>query len=236
MGTYRSPQTTSEAIRVVTIDDHPLIREGIRSRLSAGPNIEVVAEGWVGEHLEQLVAQYQPDIVLLDLEMPDKEQPAGKENFRFRAFPTISRVRKLYPATRIIVISQHATQALIEGALDAGVNGYLMKDDALSLHLIDAVRAVHLNGVYFSGEVSRTLVSLQNMAGVNQTLTQRQREILQVIAENPDRSYAQHAARLNISEHTLSNHLRQIFERLEVTNITAAIVKAIQQGIINLQA
>lgn len=232
MNTFDQREVGDE-ITVVTIDDHHLIREGISSILNKNSNIKVVGEGWDGASLERLVKQHQPDIVLLDLEMPsDATQP---ESPSFSAFPAIAKVRKQFPNTRIIIISQHATHGLIEGALSTGVNGYLLKDDALSLHLIDAIQAVYLNGVYFSGEVTRNLIEVQAMKKKTTVLTERQEEILRTIAANPDWSYANHAETLGISEHTFSNHLRQIFDRLEVNNVTAALIKAIQLGIVSVK-
>lgn len=226
-------RNAGDEITVVMIDDHHLIREGIFSILNRSSNIKVVDEGWDGASLERLVAQHQPDVVLLDLEMPFNATQVDSQSFS--AFPAIAKVRKNFPDTRIIIISQHATQGLIEGALNTGVNGYLLKDDALSLHLIDAIQAVYLNGVYFSGEISRNLLQMQATKKKPSVLTGRQEEIMQAIAANPDWSYASHAEVLGISEHTFSNHLRQIFERLEVNNIAAALIKAIQLGIVTVK-
>ncbi len=218
-----------EKITVIMVDDHYLIREGIRSILATSTEIELVAEGADGAALERLVKEFAPDIALVDLDMPQNK--LEQDGSRFHAFSSIAQLKKEQPDTQFIIVTQHITKAMIEGAVSVGINGYLLKDDALSLHLIEAIQAVHLKGVYFSGEVSRALVSAQP-APKDKLLTARQYEILNAIVANSNWSYAQHAAQLNISEHTFSNHLRQIFERLEVNNVTAAVLKAIQLGIL----
>lgn len=220
-------------IRVIALDDHHLIRAGIRSLLTESEHIELVGEGWAGEHLAPLMATHHPDIVLLDLKMPAREGPEGEVNLPFRTFPAISILSDNYPDTRILVISQYASPAAIEGALQSGVRGFLLKDDALSLHLIEAIQCVYRGGFYLSGEVSRQLSRLHSTP-VKMPLTGRQEEVIQSIAANPDWSYGEHARRLGISENTFSNHLRHIFERLEVNNITAAVVKAIEIGIVTV--
>lgn len=216
-------------IAVIMVDDHYLIREGIRSILATSKEIDLVAEGADGAALERLVEEFAPDIALVDLDMPQNQ--LERDGSRFHAFSTIAQLKKKHPDTQFIIITQHITKAMIEGAVSVGINGYLLKDDALSLHLIEAIQAVYLKGVYFSGEVSRALMNTQ-LAPKEKLLTARQYEILNAIIANPNWSYAQHAAHLNISEYTFSNHLRQIFERLEVNNVTAAVLKSIQMGVL----
>jgi DNA-binding NarL/FixJ family response regulator len=134
-------------ITVVTLDDHYLIREGIRRMLDAHRDFELVGEGTTGAELYPLVAQYQPDIVLLDLGMPQTTQRAHTERLsEFSAFPVIARLRTEYPQTRIMIISQYGTRTLIESALEAGVKGYLLKSDALMQNLVEAIRMVQRGG------------------------------------------------------------------------------------------
>jgi DNA-binding NarL/FixJ family response regulator len=216
-------------IQVIALDDHYLIREGIRSVLAAAQDIILVAEGVAGEQLEPLVASHHPDIVLLDLEMP---QTIDSDDASFQALPAITHLRQHYPQTRVIILSQHATPALVEGAVTSEVGGYLLKDDELSLCLAEAIRTVHRGGLYLSGSVARRLRQASRVDG--EVLTERQQQIFWAIVAAPDLSYAAHAQKLGISEHTFSNHLRQIFERMDVSNITAAIVKAIRLGIVSV--
>lgn len=220
-------------ISVVTLDDHHLVRAGIRSVLINAPDVEVVGEGSTGEHLELLLEQHNPDVVLLDLGMPEKAgQSTQTPGTAFRALPAISRLRERYPNTRVIIVSQQISQALVEGALERGVRGYLLKDDALSVHLAEAIRTVHLGGLYLSEGVGRQWRSTPQVSSTTPVLTQRQQEVIQAVATNPELSYAEHARHLDISEHTFTNHLRQVFERLGTNNVTAAVVKALQMGIV----
>jgi two-component system response regulator DegU len=216
-------------IQIIVLDDHYLIREGIRSVLAAAQDIVLVAEGLAGEQLEPLVAAHHPDIVLLDLEMP---QTVGSDTVPFQALAAVAHLRQHHPQTRVIILSQYATPALVEGAVTSEVGGYLLKDDELSLCLAEAIRTVHRGGLYLSGSVAKRLRQVSKVDG--EVLTDRQQQILWAIVAAPDLSYAAHAQKLGISEHTFSNHLRQIFERLDVSNITAAIIKAIRLGIVSV--
>ncbi|MCP5096842.1 MAG: response regulator transcription factor [Chloroflexi bacterium] len=222
-------------ITVITLDDHYLVRHGIRSLLNDDPTIELVGEGGAGEHLDPLLQKHKPDIVLLDIGMPQTEGVTDNEGDNtFHVLPAIARVLRHYPDMNIIIVSQYASQALIEGSLELGVKGYVLKGDVLSEHLTDAIRTVHRGGTYLSEGVGKRLNYKRRKAQTETILTARQAEVMQMIAANPDLSYADHAAQMQISEHTFNNHLRQIFSRLSVSSLAAAIVKAVQLGIISV--
>ncbi|MFQ5433534.1 MAG: response regulator [Anaerolineae bacterium] len=222
-------------ITVITLDDHHLVRHGIRGQLNEDPTIELVGKGWAGEHLDSLLQTYKPDIVLLDIGMPQKEDAKdSRGDNAFRVLPAIARSLRQYPDTNILIVSQYASQALIEGVLELGVKGYILKGDVLSESLTDAIRTVHRGGMYLSEGVGKRLRYKRTQPQPDTILTARQLEVMQTIAANPDLSYAQHATQLEISDHTLNNHLRQIFNRLEVSSLVAAIVKAVQLGIISV--
>jgi DNA-binding NarL/FixJ family response regulator len=223
-------------ITVIALDDHYLVRQGIRSLLAEEPDIDLVGEGAAGEHLIVLVQQFQPDIVLLDIGMPQKITPdanAHADN-TFRILPAIARLQRQHPAVQIIIISQYESQAIIEGALELGVRGYLLKDDALSMHLADAIRAVDRGGLYFSAEIGKQLTKGQRTSQ-DAILTTRQKEIVQALADNPGLSYAQIAEQLGISDHTFNNHLRKIYEKLEATNKLEALINALRMGIVSIE-
>lgn len=219
-------------IRLILLDDHPLYRQGVLSVLMGDPDIEVVGEGGSGEELMQLIADHQPEVILLDLNMP---QRAGGSihtpGNRFQALEAIKHVVRTQPAIHILIISQYVDRAIIEGAAEAGVSGYIVKDDLQTRSLPDAIRAVHQGGVVFSKVVQAKLKAVQTKVRDKPTgLTPRQIETLQAIVTNPELSSTLHAHNLNISENTLRNHLAAIFERLGVNNLTAAVVRAIQGG------
>jgi len=222
-------------ITVITLDDHHLVRHGIRSLLQEDPTIELVGEGWAGEHLDILLQMHKPDIVLLDIGMPQKEDVTDSEgNNTFHVLPAIARSLCQYPNTNILIVSQYASQAIIEGALELGVKGYILKGDMLSQNLTDAIRTVYRGGMYLSEGVGKRLRYKRMQPQPDEILTARQLEVIQTIAANPDLSYAQHAAQMEISEHTFNNHLRQIFNRLNVSSLAAALVKAVQLGIVSV--
>jgi len=220
----------NKPITVITIDDHPLIREAIRNLLSGRNDMELVGEGWAGEHFLTLVEQYQPDVVILDLGMPQFAE--GQRLERFAALPALVVLNKQFPQTAIIILSQYAMKSIIQEAIEVGVKGYLLKSDNLSLNLTGAIEAVHRGGVYFSQEISQLLFQQTTAGGGHNLLTERQKEIILAIARKPDASYSQIASELYISESTLKGHLYNAFKALNVTNITACIIHCMQQGFI----
>jgi DNA-binding NarL/FixJ family response regulator len=223
-------------IRVIVLDDHHLFRRGIYSVLADSSDIEIVGEGGSGQELELLVKTLTPDVILLDLGMP---QVAGGSvrtpGNTFRAFATISWITQTFPSTRILVISQYIDQAIVEGAAEAGVMGYILKDDELSRFLADAIRTIYRGGIYFSKAVSQALFRQSERKTLPKPfeLTSRHIEILRAIITRPNLTYAEHASRLGIAENTLRNHIKTIFDRLQVNNLTAAVIKAIQLRIVD---
>lgn len=220
-------------ITVITLDDHYLVRQGIRSLLDGEMDIQLVGEGSAGEHLESLMDKHRPDVVLLDLGMP--QQKNGPIEDSFRALPAIARISNSYPDTKIIIVSQYVSEVIFESAMELGVGGYLLKDDALSMCLVDAVRAVHRDGFYFSKAIGRRIANSWKQTTREPVLTPRQLEIIQALADNPGLSYAQHAGRLGISEHTFHNHLRKIYEKLEAKTVLEALVSAVRLGIVLIE-
>jgi DNA-binding NarL/FixJ family response regulator len=222
-----------KTITVITLDDHHLVRQGIRSLLDVETDIKLVGEGSAGEHLEPLMIKHRPDVVLLDLGMPQQEDSPAEDSFR--AMPAIAHISNSYPDTKIIIVSQYVSKAIFESAMELGVGGYLLKDDALSMSLVDAVRAVHRDGFYFSKAIGRRIANGWKKATQGAILTPRQLEIIQALADNPGLSYAQHAEKLGISEHTFNNHLRKIYEKLEATTVLEALVRAVRLGIVLIE-
>lgn len=220
--------SSSPVITVVSIDDHALVRQGIRSLLDAADGIRLVGEGRAGEEIEGLVARLLPDILLLDLGLPTHADPEQRQpGERYPILDAIRRLRERHPHTRILVLSQYDDSGLVRATVEAGVQGYLLKDDALSSRLPSVVRAVHQGHAFYSPAVHTTLTAEVN-GGEKPQLTARQVEILTALAVDPHLPRSEIAARLGISEHTLAYHLRAIFDRLAVTTLTGAVVKAIQ--------
>jgi DNA-binding NarL/FixJ family response regulator len=224
------------AIRIVLFDDHPLIHEAVAHQLAGSEEFALVAAGTSGEEFEPLLEAHRPDIVLLDLAIPPRPGTTIREAGRFPVLPALRRLHGRYPATRFVILSGEFSPALLEAALESGASGYLLKDDGLSTQLADALRAVRRGGWFFSAEVGRHLQSTRSMPRqASPELTPRQLEVLRAIAANPELTHAEHARAMGISEDTVRNHLRTIYDRLQVTNLTAAVVRAVQAGLISLE-
>jgi DNA-binding NarL/FixJ family response regulator len=218
-------------VHVVVIDDHVLVRQGIRNQLATCPYIQIMAEGHVGDCVLPLVEQYKPDVLLLDLRMPQSDDDSG---CRFQALPTISRLVERCPETAVILLTQEYTALIVEAAIERGVQGYILKSDDLSQHIATAIVTVARGGVFFSETISAALFKRNQRARVGRELglTERQVDILRIIATNPNDSYTSHAMDLGISESTFKNHLTRAFKTLDVKNATAAVIKCMQLGIL----
>lgn len=220
----------SDKISVVSVDDHYLIHEAIRSLLNDYTDIELVEVGSAGEHVIPLVEKYQPDVLILDLLMPQQEGSKIEEE-SFRPGKTLAQLHEQYPKTAVIILSQYLNQGIVQDAIQHGVRGYLLKSDNLSLNLPDAIKEVRRGAVFFSLEVSRQLFR-PSQASIEDLLTYRQREIILAIAKSPDKSYEEVADQFYIAHRTVKGHLNDAYKRLGVSNITACIIRCMQLGLI----
>lgn len=223
---------------IVAVDDHPLIRQAIRSLVADREDMILVGEGSVGEHLFPLVAEHRPDVVLLDLNMPQFETRVndGTPDI-FPVLPMIARLHIEYPKTAVIILSQHVIPSVVHeiAGRNGAIKGYLLKSDDLSLNLPEAINLASKGSVFFSEAIHQEhLESLENTD--KPLLTKRQRECITVIAQMPNASYAHHAQVLGISESTLRNHLTAANKVLGVNNITAAILRCQELGIIPVES
>ena len=219
-------------IKIVTVDDHPLIRQAVRSLVDEREDMNLVGEGSSGKEVTPLVEQHKPDVLLLDLSMP---QSVGQERQRFQALPTISRLVERCPETAIVILTQHYVPVLIKGAIKRGVKGYLLKSDDLSLNLPSAIETVSKGGVFFSETISRNLFGGPKGKSETVNLTERQIEMLNAIYSSPDAPYSEHARNLNITESTFKSHLTKAFKALGVTNVTAAMIRCMELGIVSTE-
>ena len=214
-------------VTVVVVDDHPLIREAIRSLLSGREDIGVVGEGGVGDDVLPLMAEYEPDILLLDLSMLQSKNAQNGTNFY--ASPVIKDIRQRWPETGIIILTQQNVPALIHQSIKWGVAGYILKGDDLSLQLPTAIDMVRKGAVYFSESVSQLLYR-ENKEERGVTLTPKQMEALTLMYRHPDDSNQQHARTLGIKDGTYRSHLSSAYKALGVTNDTAAIIRCLELG------
>ncbi|MGH2536095.1 MAG: response regulator transcription factor [Candidatus Promineifilaceae bacterium] len=217
-------------IKVVSVDDHPLIHEAVRSLLAGREDMELVAEGYSGDQLFPLLEEHRPDVLVLDLMMPQHENGLP-ENKSFAPLQALAELRQRHPNTAVIILSQFLHKGIAQGAIEHGVKGYLLKSDNLSLNLPAAIEQVSRGGVYFSVAFSREMFSVLSTAQAN-LLTEKQKEVIMAIARNPNATYAGIADELCVATRTVKGHLANVYQILEVNNATACIIRCMQLGLI----
>lgn len=200
--------TESKTIRIVVVDDHDLLRQGVVTCLSAFDDLEVVGDTNRGQEGVLLVEQHEPDVVLMDLIMPGL---SGVEAIR--------EIRQRWPNTKIMVLTSFVDASLVQAAIDAGATSYLLKSvDAENL--ADSIRMTAKGGSALAPEATRQLASLDSSARLAQQLTHREREIADLIAQG--RSNSDIAHELSLSIFTVKNHVSQVLAKLQVRSRTEA--------------
>jgi two-component system, NarL family, response regulator LiaR len=215
-------------IRVLVADDHPVVREGLVAMLRTQPDFEIVGEAATGREVLDLVARRDPDVLLLDLEMPDVD-----------GVSVLRQLRESSSRTRAIVFTVFDTDDRIIAAVEAGAAGYLLKGVPRS-EIFAAVRAVHAGGSLLepvvASKVLRHVRDVGSRAGDAErsgpALTARERSVLELIARG--RSNKQIAAALAITERTVKFHVSSIFAKLGAGNRADAVSRAVQAGLIAL--
>ncbi|MEM1054591.1 MAG: response regulator transcription factor [Bacteroidota bacterium] len=212
----------SASIRVVLADDHRIVREGIRDRLAAEADIEVVGEAADGKTALRLVRDVQPDVVVLDVEMPEM---TGVEVARAIATEGL--------ASRVLVLSGYDDAEYVGALLDAGAAGYLTKDESLK-SIVEAVRGIASGeDGWLSRRIAAQVVSLRRQpaeAGTPGGLTPREIDVLRLVARG--RTNAEAAGELHVSEYTVRNHLASVYSKLAVSNRAEATAWAWRTGLV----
>ena len=203
-------------LRLLVVDDHPVVREGLRAMLDAEPDLRVVGEAGSGAEAVALAAALRPDVVLMDLRMPGTD---GVE--------ATGRITAAGDA-RVLVVTTYDTDTDILRAVEAGATGYLLKDTPRR-ELVDAVRAAARGETVLAPPVARKLISRVRFPSV-EAPTRRELEVLAEVARGL--SNAEVGRVLHISEATVKTHLVRIFEKLGVGDRTAAVTRAISQGLL----
>jgi DNA-binding NarL/FixJ family response regulator len=206
-------------IRLLIVDDHPVVRSGLKAMLTSQPDLEVAAEAESGEAALALLAGAQPDVILMDLRMPGMDGAAA-----------IRAVREREPGARILVLTTYETDADILRALEAGATGYLLKD-APPEELFRAVRGAARGELTLAPSVAARLTS-RLAGGGEPALSEREIEVLEQAARGA--ANREIAARLHISEATVKSHFVHIFAKLGVDDRTAAVTLAMERKIIRL--
>ena len=208
-------------IRLVVADDHLVVRTGLRAMLGAEPDIDVIGEATTGVQAIDLVDRLRPDVVLMDLRMPEVDGVAAT-----------ARIREQHPEVHVLVLTTYDTDADILKAIEAGATGYLLKD-ATRDELFRAVRAAATGASVLAPAVASRLMDRQRTPR-HEALSAREIEILEHVAQG--RTNKEIAAALFISEATVKTHLLHIFAKLDVQDRTQAVTVALDRGILRLGA
>ena len=204
-------------IRILLVDDHPVVRMGLRGMLDAEPDLTVVGEASSGATALAAALAETPDVVLMDLRMPDGDGVWATEQILARA-----------PGTRVLVLTTYETDRDILRAIEAGAGGYLLKD-ATPAELSEAVRAAARGETVLAPSVVSSLAR-QVRRPAPPALSAREAEVLRLVARG--RTNAEIGKALFISEATVKTHLLRVFNKLDVTDRTAAVTTAMDHGLL----
>lgn len=214
-------------VRTAILDDHPSIIDGYLFRLRDDHDIEVVATANYGNELEAMLNQHAVDVLMLDVSVPLEEG----DTTLMPILSVVPNIRAKYPEVAILISSMHNEASLIRAVSEAGVSGYIFKDDRHSIRQLGAVlKTVASGGVYYSKQAQELLVQRNEIR-----LTVRQLEVLSLFGAYPQLTTNEAAAKLNVSGSTVRNTLSEIYQRLNVPNRSAAIMRARQLKLLQLK-
>lgn len=211
-----SSMRDARAIRVLTVDDHALLREGIGAVLEEQPDMVLAGQAANGREAIDMFRQLRPDVTLMDLRMPD-----------MNGIEAITAIRREFPNARIIVLTTYAGDVQASAALRAGASGYLLKS-LVRKELVETIRAVHAGKRRVPGEIASEIA--EHVA--DDALSERETEVLRRVAAGKSNKVI--AAELNISEGTVKTHMKSILPKLDATDRTHAVMIALKRGILDL--
>ena len=212
-------------IRVLLADDHGIVRKGLRALLESQPGMKVAGEAADGREAVKLTAEIQPDVVIMDIAMPN-----------LNGIEATAQIVKANPKTGVVILSMHSDEAYLVRALNAGARGYLLKDSAEE-DLLRAIQAVADGRPFFSPAIAQTLLedfvrSLQQrgLTDSYDLLTDREKEVLQLLAEG--KSNKDVATLLNLSPYTVETHRTNLMQKLNLHNTAEIVLYAVRKKII----
>ena len=218
----------AEKVRVAILDDHQSIIDGYIYRLGSTAEIEVVATATHGEELEPLLVKHPVDVLLLDLSVRTSQENSNP----FPILHVIPRLLQKYANLSILVISMFAEPGLMRSLIEAGVSGYVLKDDQSAFReLGNIVLSIAHGGIFFSKKAHSLYMQIDGLNG-GELLTPRQMEVISLCAAYPDASTAELAQMMSISNSTVRNLLSNLYLRLGVHSRTAAVEKAREMGLV----
>ena len=210
---------TERRVKILVCDDHPVVRSGLRGMINSQPDLEVVAEAAKGSEAVSLTDRFRPDVVLMDLRMPGMDGVTATAVIKAR-----------HPDTNVLILTTYDTDADILRALEKGATGFLLKDERED-RIFDAIReAARGRTALAPGVASRLVERLRGDADAH--VSDREIEILMLVAQG--QSNREIARELHISDSTVKAHMLHIFDKLGVTDRTAAVTTAVRRGIIRL--
>ena len=203
-------------IRVLAVDDHPLLRDGIAALIGSEEDMELIGEASNGREAFDLFRKYQPNITLMDLQMPD-----------MNGIDAIGAIRGEFPEARIIVLTTHPGDVQVSRALKAGARAYLMKGE-LRKELLETIRAVHAGQKRLSPEIAAEIAE----HATDGALTPRETDVLRLVAAG--NANKEIGVRLSLTEVTVKSHVRNVLAKLGANDRTHAVTIALKRGIIDL--
>lgn len=203
-------------IRVMAVDDHPLMMAGIVGEINAQTDMRVVAEASDGDEALSLFRKHRPDVTLMDIRMP-----------RVNGIAAIASIRQEFPHARIVVLTTSAGDVQAVRAFKAGAIGYLLKN-LLRTELVETIRLVHSGRKRIPPEIAQEIAE----HAADDTITSRELDVLRRVAKGNSNKII--ASDLNISEHTVKNHLKSILSKLNASDRTHAVMIALKRGFLDM--
>ncbi len=214
----------SKAIQILITDDQKIVRKGLRALIEAKPNLAVIGEAVDGNEAVRQTRDLRPDVILMDLEMPNKD-----------GLTAIEEIKQENPEARILVLTSYGDDARVFAAVKAGALGYLLKDSSPQ-ELVSAIQAVNQGEPSLDSTIAMKLVRELNrpssLPPTEEPLTSRELAVLKLVAQG--RSNQEIAETLNISKRTVGGHVSNILTKLHLANRTQAALYALREGLTNL--
>jgi DNA-binding NarL/FixJ family response regulator len=211
--------------RVLIVDDHQLIIDGLRGFIESNEGYQVVGEASTGTEAIRLASVLNPDLILMDIEMPEMSGIQASQE-----------IKKMMPAVKIIIVSMHNEKQLIKKLIDQGADGYLLKNSSQQ-EVMDAIQKVLNNQIYLSQDVTLSLLDKSNSKSASSSdtitlsqLTEREIEILKLVAQGMTNKEV--GDQLNISHRTVDTHRTNLMKKLDITNVAGLIRFAFKNGLI----
>lgn len=225
MSTQKAPADKSKKqIRLLIVDDHPVVRKGILACLSANPKLQIIGEAANGEEALTKARELRPDIILMDIDLPEKSGLVVTET-----------IRKELPAIKVLILSMHTNTDYVMRIVQSGASGYVLKGGATD-DLIRAIETVNAGQSFFSSEVARTALNqfVRGKSGGSSLLelTAREREVLIQIAGGL--SNKEIASQLGVGVRTVETHRERIMKKLNIHSVAGLTKFAISQGLVSL--